>query len=130
LKILIANLTRPRAATARGSTGIVKLIRHAKPADTAHGRPALLDSEKAAVCRTASHPPILGAPSSIVARQRIGWRLHQHYGRNEKRSHNIRREAHCEPSYVVTLTYTCKLIFIPGIGLWSNPRLFSGALAG
>src|SRR6185369_904178 len=97
-EILIANLTRPGAATARRSAGIVKLIGHAKPADTAHGCPALLDSEKAAVCGTASHPPILGAPSSIIARQRIGWRLHQHYGRNKKRSHNIRREAHCEPS--------------------------------
>src|SRR6185295_5836270 len=98
----------------------------AKPADTAHGCPALLNSEKAAVCGTASHPPILGAPSSIIARQRIGWRLRQHYGRNKERSHNIRREAHRKASLVVTLTYTCRPMFIPGIGLWSNSRLFSG----
>ena len=91
-------MTIPRAATARRSTGIVKLIRHAKPADTAHGCPALLNSKKAAVCTTASHPRILGAPSSIIARQRIGWRLRQHYGRNKERRHNIRREAHCKAS--------------------------------
>ena len=60
MKILIANLTRPGAATGRRSAGIVKLIRHAKPADTAHRCPALLDSEKAAVSGTASHPPITG----------------------------------------------------------------------
>ena len=89
-------MTIPGAATGRRSAGIVKLVRHAKPADAAHGRPALLNSEKAAVGGTTSHPPILGAPSRIVTGQRMGWRLHQHYWCNKERGH--RRETHCESS--------------------------------
>jgi hypothetical protein len=110
----------PRGATARRPAGIVKLIGHAEPTDTADGCHALLNCEKAAVRSTASHPPVLGAPSRVITRQRIGWRLHQHCGQYKERRHNIRREAHGKTSQVVTRTYTSRLMFIPGIGLWSN----------
>jgi hypothetical protein len=73
------------------------LIGHAKSTDAAHRCPALLNGEEAAICATASVPRILSAPTSIVAGQRIGWRLRQHY-----RQHNEGRyfgcEAHCKAS--------------------------------
>jgi hypothetical protein len=66
----------PRAAAARRPTRIVKLIRHAKSTDAAHGCPALLKGEEAAIGATATPARILGAPSSIIAGQRVGGRLH------------------------------------------------------
>src|SRR5262249_54033825 len=67
--------TIPRAVTARRPTGIVELIRHAKATDSAHGCPALLNGEEAAICSSPSITRILGAPPSIIAGQRISWRL-------------------------------------------------------
>src|SRR5262245_12937524 len=45
--------TRPRATAARRPARIVKLIRHAKSTDAAHGCPALLKGEEAAIGATA-----------------------------------------------------------------------------
>jgi hypothetical protein len=67
-------MTIPRAAAARRPTRIVKLIRHAKSTDAAHGFPALLNGEEAAIC--AAHTRrILSTPSSIIAGQSGSGRL-------------------------------------------------------
>src|SRR5262249_13448954 len=84
-------MTIPRAAAARRPTRIVKLIRHAKSTDAAHGCPALLNGEEAAICATPTFTRILGAPSSIIAGQSGGGRLrlqhcHQH-GRRQNLGH-------------------------------------------
>jgi hypothetical protein len=89
--------TIPRAAAARRPTGIVKLIRHAKSTDAAHRCPALLNGEEAAICGSPSSTRILGAPSSIIAGQRIGWRLRQYDCQHNERRY-FSREAHCKAS--------------------------------
>jgi hypothetical protein len=83
-----AYLTIPRAAAARTPTRIVKLIRHAKSTDAAHGCPALLNGEEAAIGATASGTRILGAPSSIIAGQSAGGRLRQRRRHNDERRYS------------------------------------------
>jgi len=108
---LIVSTTR--AAVARRPTGIVKLIRHAKSADAAHGCPALLNGEEAAICSSPSTTRILCAPSSIIAGQRIHWRLRQHHcQRNECRY--LSREAHCS-LLVVTRNNNVGSHFFPAL---------------
>ena len=108
---LIVSTTR--AAVARRPTGIVKLIRHAKSADAAHGCPALLNGEEAAICSSPSTTRILCAPSSIIAGQRIHWRLRQHHcQRNECRY--LSREAHCS-LLVVTRNNNVGSYFFPAL---------------
>jgi len=69
--VLVAR-TIPRATAARRPARIVKLIRHAKSTDAAHGCPALLKGEEAAIRATAKPTArILCAPSSIIAGQAI-----------------------------------------------------------
>ena len=117
--VLVAR-TIPRATAARRPARIVKLIRHAKPTDAAHSCPALLNSEEAAICATATTRRILGAPSSIIAGQSVDGPLRQqrrHH--NERCENNFGCKTHCRPPDKI---YTLQLISIRprGIGPWSN----------
>ena len=66
----------------QGAIRIVKLIRHAKSTDAAHGCPALLNGEEAAI-GAARTRRILGTPSSIIAGQSGGGCLRQHRWHHE-----------------------------------------------
>ena len=56
---ILLSVTIPRAAAVRRPTRIVKLIRHAKSTDAAHGCPALLNGEETAIGGAASLTRIL-----------------------------------------------------------------------
>jgi len=114
MAVLIVSTTR--AAAARRPTGIVKLIRHAKSTDAAHGCPALLNGEEAAICSSPSSARILRAPSSIIAGQRIHWRLRQHHCQHNECRY-LSHEAHCS-LLVVTRNWLCN--HIHGNGMCSQ----------
>jgi len=70
------------------------LIDRAKSTDAAHGCPALLNGEEAAIGATATPTRILGAPSRIITGQSGGGRLRQHRWHHDERRKNLDSETH------------------------------------
>jgi hypothetical protein len=77
------------------------LISHATSTDAAHGCPALLNGEEAAIGATDTAAPtrILGAPSSIIAGQSGGGCLRQHRWHHDERRRNLGHNAHLQTSW-------------------------------
>jgi hypothetical protein len=85
---------------------IVKLVRHAKSTDAAHGCPTLRKGEEAAIgtTETTIAVRVLGTPSSIIAGQCAGGRLRQHYRHHYEGRHNFAVKAHGRLFLVIEIT--------------------------
>src|SRR5262245_19652836 len=82
---------------------VVELVRHAKSADAAYGRPALFNREEATICASATIScRIVGAPWIGIVRQGARRRVRQcHWQYNGKRRKNPDRVTHLQVSLFV-----------------------------
>jgi hypothetical protein len=92
----------------------------------------LLNGEEAAIGATATLTRILGVPSSIIAGQSVGGRLHQHYWHHNERCHNLGFKAHRQASSGRISNNTARYSFtaIDGATLAQDPTNPAGRDSG